>query len=350
MQHAKWMIYGANGYTGRLIAQEAHRRGLTPILAGRNGEAISRLGNRLNLETRVFALDRSDPVAEKLSDVKVVLHCAGPFSATSAPMLEGCKRAGTHYLDITGEIDVFETCHARHVEWVESNITVIPGVGMDVVPTDCLAAMLHRDMNDARRLVLGIMSRSATLSPGTAKTIVEGLPGGCRIRQDGDLVSIPTASKTKSIPFTSKGEPAVIMPWGDVATAYHTTGIPNIEVYFGMPESRIHTMRRIGNVAWLARFAVIRAVLKRVIEKRIFGPDDRERAQGEILIYGEAVDENGETLIRRMRIPEGYTFTMCAALAAVRRILEESIDPGYFTPALAFGPEFVLDIEGVQLL
>ncbi len=343
------MIYGANGYTGRLVAREACARDLKPILAGRDGEAISRMGNRLGCETRVFSLDRAEAVAEHLSGVRAVLHCAGPFSATSAPMLAGCARSGTHYLDITGEIDVFESCHARHDEWLEAGIAVIPGVGMDVVPTDCLAAMLHERMPGATCLTLALKMGKGEMSPGTAKTAAEGLGHGCKIRRDSRIETIPLASKTREISFGQAPGPAVVMPWGDVATAYFTTGIPNIEVYFGMPEARIRVLRRMRHVAWLGRAAWIQSMIKRLIERRVAGPSDEARAREHVLIWAEAIDDAGETITERLRVPEGYTFTVDSSLACVLRVMEADVQPGYATPAQAFGSTFVLDLQGVQL-
>src|ERR1041385_8703814 len=103
-----WMIYGANGYTGELIAREAIRRGLRPIIAGRNRTKIADLGQQTGLETRVFDLGDAPAAVESLNSVTLVLHCAGPFSATSAPMIDACLKSRAHYLDITGEISVFE--------------------------------------------------------------------------------------------------------------------------------------------------------------------------------------------------------------------------------------------------
>ena len=177
----KWMIYGANGYTGRLAAREAKDRALTPILAGRRAEQIQPLARELGFESRLFDLADPAVVARNLEDVAAVLHCAGPFSATSRPMLAGCLRARTHYLDITGEIAVFEDIHARSEEFKNAGIVVIPGVGFDVVPTDCLAAMLKRELPSATHLKLAFKSREGRLSPGTTKTMVEGLPEGRQV-------------------------------------------------------------------------------------------------------------------------------------------------------------------------
>ena len=136
-----WMIYGANGYTGRLAARLAKDRHLGPVLAGRHAEPIKQLAHELGCEARVFDLADAASAATHLAGVRAVLHCAGPFSATSRPMLDACLRAGAHYLDITGEIAVFEAIHSRRQEVSDAGIVAIPGVGFDVVPTDCLAAM-----------------------------------------------------------------------------------------------------------------------------------------------------------------------------------------------------------------
>ncbi|OKN72160.1 hypothetical protein AM443_004902 [Pseudomonas aeruginosa] len=229
-----WMIYGANGYTGRLVAEQAQREGLTPLLGGRNPAALHALGSQLGLECRVFDLGDPQACREALDQVKVVAHCAGPFSATSTPMIAACRAAGTHYVDITGEIAVFEQAHAGDAEAREAGIVVCPGVGFDVIPTDCLAACLKEALPDAQRLALGFDTGSG-LSTGTAKTSVEGLKFGGKIRENGRLRDVPLGYKRRDIDFGRGLRHAVTIPWGDVATAYYSTGIPDIEVYLPAP-------------------------------------------------------------------------------------------------------------------
>ena len=120
-----WMIYGANGYTGRLAARLAKDRNLSPVLAGRHAEQIRPLACELGFESRVFDLTDPAVVATNLEGIAAVLHCAGPFSATSRPMLAGCLRAKTHYLDIAGEIEVFEDIHSRSQEFRSAGIVVV---------------------------------------------------------------------------------------------------------------------------------------------------------------------------------------------------------------------------------
>jgi len=224
----KWMIYGANGYTGELIARDAVRRGLRPVLAGRSRDKVEVLARELGLEARVFGLD--DP-ARLLAQIKghgLILHCAGPFSATAAPMIEACLRAGAHYLDITGEIAVFEHAQSLNERARAAGSVICPGVGFDVVPTDCVAAALKDALPDATHLALGFDSRSS-FSPGTAKTSIEGLAQGGKVRRDGKIVSVPLAYRVRRIDFGAGEKLAMTIPWGDVSTAWHTTGIARFE-------------------------------------------------------------------------------------------------------------------------
>ena len=344
------MIYGANGYTGRLAARVAAHRRLRPILAGRHAGPIRSLADDLGCESRVFDLHDPTVVATNLQGVAAVLHCAGPFSATSRPMLDACLRAGTHYLDITGEIGVFEDIHSRAREIRDAGIIAIPGVGFDVVPTDCLAAMLKRELPSATHLKLAFMARDGKLSPGTAKTMVEGLPEGGRVRENGRVVKVPPAYKVETIPFTEKlSTLAVTIPWGDVATAYYSTGIPNIEVFLGAPEEQIEKMKMPGILRSLLGLAPVQSLVKAVIAKRVKGPGDEQRSRDEMYVYGEARDEAGHRVAMRLRTREGYTLTAESSVTAILKTLEGRLAPGAYTPSMAFGAEYVLELEGTVL-
>jgi short subunit dehydrogenase-like uncharacterized protein len=345
-----WMIYGANGYTGRLAARVAKSLDLNPILAGRNAAQIAPLARELGFASRIFSLADPAVVAKNLDGVAAVLHCAGPFSATSKPMLAGCVRAKTHYLDITGEIAVFEDVHSRSDEFRRAGIVVMPGVGFDVVPSDCLAAMLKRELPLATHLKLAFKSRYGKLSPGTTKTMVEGLPEGGKIRKDGRIVKVPAAWKVETIAFTAEAPAtAVTIPWGDVSTAFYSTGIPNIEVFLGASEAQIKQLKMPGLARWLIGLKPVQAFIKAQIAKRVTGPNDAERARDEMYLYGEASDPAGNKVVLRMRTPEGYSLTAESAVTAILRVLEGRLPAGAYTPSMAFGADFVLGLTGVKL-
>jgi len=346
----KWMIYGANGYTGRLATRFARECKLSPVLAGRHAEPVQALAAEVGCESRVFDLADPGQVAANLEGIAAVLHCAGPFSATSRPMLAGCLRARTHYLDITGEIAVFEDIHSRNREIRDAGIVAVPGVGFDVVPTDCLAAMLKRVLPSATHLKLAFKSRFGKLSPGTAKTMVENLPEGGRIRRNGKIVKVPAAYKVETIAFTEDlSATAVTIPWGDVATAYYSTGIPNIEVFVGVPEKQIRQMKIPGVIRWLLGLAPAQAFIKAQIARRVKGPTDEQRANDEMYIYGEASDDAGHKVAMRLRTREGYTLTAESGVKATGIVMKSRLAPGTYTPSMAFGADYVLDLEGTQI-
>lgn len=335
----QWIIYGANGYSGALIAREAVRRGHRPILAGRNAETIEPLARELGCESRVFDLTNVD-----VGDAKLVLHCAGPFILTSAPMVDACLRAGVHYLDITGEIAVFESIFRRDDEARTRGVTILPGVGFDVVPTDCLAAMLAGRVPGATALTLAFYTKGSALSRGTTRTMIEGIGDGGAIRRDGRIVRVPFAYDVRSIPFSCGERTAMTIPWGDVSTAFRTTGIPNIRVYIAASRKAIARARRLRWLLPLLSPKPVRRLVQKLAAPR-GGPDERMRATGRVYLWGE-VSNGTESRSMTMTTPEGYAFTVCSAVNAVERVLAGA-RPGAFTPATLFGAEFVSTIPGV---
>jgi short subunit dehydrogenase-like uncharacterized protein len=337
-----FLIYGANGYTGELIAREAVRRGQKPVLAGRNAEKLASLAKELGLESRAFPIDNP-----QLDGIEAVLHCAGPFVHTSAPMVRACMNAGAHYLDITGEIPVFESIMARTDDASRAGVTLIPGVGFDVVPTDCLAAMLAARLPGATELELAFYSPGAEISPGTLKTMIESIGDGGAIREDGKIVRVPPAYDAKEIAFSVGPRMAMTIPWGDVATAFHTTGIPNIRVYTAASPKSIARMRRLRPFFPLLAIKPIKRLLQAFANRRT-GPGEERRASGRTYLWGRVSDGKRDVTMT-MTTPEGYAFTVVSALTAVEQLLASPKRHGAFTPAKFFGAEFVTTLPGVQL-
>ncbi|MGE8496134.1 MAG: saccharopine dehydrogenase family protein [Pseudomonas sp.] len=345
MPRHNWMIYGANGYTGRLLAEQARREGLTPILAGRNPAAVQAVGSALGLECRVFDIQHLERASEVLADVAVVAHCAGPFSATSAPMIDACLASASHYVDITGEIGVFEAAHARDTQARERGVVVCPGVGFDVIPTDCLAACLHQALPDAQELALGFDTASG-LSPGTAKTTVEGLSLGGKVRRDGLITDVPLGYKRRVIDFGRGEKSAVTIPWGDVATAYYSTGIANIEVYLPTPPALAVGMRLIDPLRPLFGLPKVQGWLKKQVEARISGPDQSARERLHTWVWGEVRNAAGEVKSARVQTGNGYDVTVHGTLLAVRHLLAYQGAGGCFTPSRLLGARCVEQLPG----
>ncbi len=336
----KWMIYGANGYTGELIAREAARRGLRPVLAGRSPEKIELLARELGFEARSFGLGDATQAGLQIEDQFLVLNCAGPFSATAEPMMEACLRTRTHYLDITGEIAVFEHAQSLDARARAAGVVVCPGVGFDVIPTDCVAAALKSALPDATHLALGFDSRSG-MSPGTAKTSVEGLAQGGKVRRDGKIVSVPLAYKVRRIDFGDGEKDAMTIPWGDVSTAYFSTGIPNIEVFIPGSPSMIANARRANWLRPLLGLSWVQKWMKARIARTVKGPGEEKRAQMPTFVWGEASNARGEKKTARIRTANGYSLTVTGSLAVVEHLMTKELAGGAYTPSRLVGADLV---------
>jgi short subunit dehydrogenase-like uncharacterized protein len=345
---SQWMIYGANGYTGRLAAIEAVRRGHRPVLAGRNRAALESLAAELKLDCRVFDLADGAAVSAGLQGMKLVLHCAGPFSRTSQPMIEACLAGGVHYLDITGEIRVFEHAWKQSERAWHADVVLCPGVGFDVVPTDCLAASLVAALPSATALVLAF-EPGGGMSRGTAKTSAEALGDGGYVRKDGQLMRVPLGWKTRQIPFAHAERHAVTIPWGDVFTAWVSTGVPDIEVYVSVPPSSVRRLRRLRWFRPLLRLGLVQSFIRRSIDRRTPGPDEQRRAATRSEIWGEVTSADGRRVSGTMTTPNGYTLTVTAGLGAVEFLLDADVEGGYYTPSLLLGADYACSLPGVSM-
>lgn len=337
------MIYGANGYSGDLIAKYAQQQSMSPVIAGRNETTIKQLSDKLGLESKVFALSDVDSVASQLKDIDVVVNCAGPFSQTAKVMIEACLQSQTHYLDITGEISTFELAKSYDKQAKDKGIVICPGVGFDVIPTDCLASQLKTLMPDATHLVLGFDSKSG-FSPGTAKTSVEGMAQGGKVRKDKEIIKVPLAYKTRKIDFGNGEKLAMTIPWGDISTAYFTTEIPNIEVYIPASPNLVKKLKRMNYIRSLLGLGFVQNFLKKRIEKSVRGPSDSQRAKLKTYLWGEVKNAKGEIKTLRLETSNGYTLTMTGSVKMVEHTLKTD-KAGYFTPSTLVNDQLLNEIE-----
>jgi short subunit dehydrogenase-like uncharacterized protein len=343
----KFLIYGANGYTGELITRFAVEQGHQPIIAGRNREAIETLAGAHGLEFEVFDLKDTSALEAVLDRVDAVIHCAGPFSLTFKEMADACLRTGTHYLDITGEIEVFEGLAARDAEAISSKIMMMPGVGFDVVPSDCLAAHLKKRLPSADSLQLAFFGLGR-ISHGTQKTMTMNMGTGGKIRRDGVITEVPAGYKERLIDFGDYKKVGVTIPWGDVSTAFHTTGIPNVEVYTALPKSARRMIIFSRYFAWLLRLSPVQKFIQSKIPPG--GASDEERGRGRSYLWGRAEDASGNFVESRLVAVEGYTLTALTALKIVDKVLNDDFKIGFQTPGRAYGPDLILEISGTERL
>ncbi len=343
------IIYGAYGYTGELIAKLAIAKGWKPLLAGRDPHKLQKVAGELGLEYKAFDLHDTTALESCIRGAKIVLHCAGPFVHTYKPMMFACLKEKVHYLDITGEVKVFEAMARKSDEAKAAGIMLMPGCGFDVVPSDCLANMLKDRMPDAQYLELAFATRGKS-SRGTQKTVIEGLHEGSAIRENGYLKPIASGSDIKQINFgDSKGIWAVAIPWGDISTAWFSTKIPNIKVYMALPEKLIKSMRVMGYFSFITKLGFVKSILTSQVNKGPAGPSDAERESGKVNLWGEVRNARGESKQLWLTVPEGYKLTSLTAIAIAEKVLNGEYKPGFQTPASMYGSEFILSFEGTKL-
>jgi short subunit dehydrogenase-like uncharacterized protein len=347
MQENKFLLYGANGYTGKLIASMAHQFELEPVIAGRNEAALSTMAKELSLDYIVVDLNDSDKLVEVLHSFKVVLHAAGPFMHTALKMAKACIKAGVHYLDITGEIGVFELLKKMGNNFEQQDRMVMPGVGFDVVPTDCMAKFLFDQMPNATHLKLAFASVGGKLSHGTATTMAEGMGEGGAVRENGKIIRQPLGHKGMWVNFGSKKLFTMTIPWGDISTAFTTTGIPNIETYTSVSPKTFSMLKWQRFYNWILKLSFVRNYYKKKIKKMPAGPDEATRKKAKSLVWGEVKNADGHTLQANLEGPEGYTLTAISSLIIVQKVLSGNFKPGYQTPAACYGANLVLEIPGV---
>lgn len=347
MQNNRFLLYGANGYTGRLIAKMAAGYGLEPILAGRNEAALQTMAAELGFTYRVVDLSDTESLETVLKEVPVVLHAAGPFNHTSKKMMEACLATQTHYLDITGEVTVFERAKKYDAKAKEAGIMIMPGVGFDVVPTDCTARYLSDQLPNATHLKLAFAMLGGKLSHGTATTMAENLGEGGLVRENSVLQKKPLGHKGFQVDFGIKKIFVMSIPWGDLSTAYTTTGIPNIETYTNVSPKTYALLKWQFLFNWLLRTSFVRNRMLKKIKQKPAGPSDEMRAKATSLVWGEVTNAAGEKKSVRLQCPEGYTLTAISSLLITRKVLDGNYKTGYQTPAGAYGADLIMEIPGV---
>ncbi|MFN7953832.1 MAG: saccharopine dehydrogenase NADP-binding domain-containing protein [bacterium] len=346
MHASTLLVYGATGYTGRLLVEAARASGIEPIVAARDEAALERLASGWRLPARTVRLDEPVALRSALTDVDVVIHAAGPFSHTWSPMVDACLATRTHYLDVTGEMSVIEAIAARDGDARRAGVMLMPAVGFDVVPSDALAAHVARRMPDASHLSIAV-SGLVSASRGSMKTLVEQAGAPACTRRGGRLAASRSGVASRRFDFGDGPRDSVAVSWGDVASAWYTTGIPNIDVCF--EATAIHRAMVLSNrlYGWAFVTPWARAWMQWVSDRLPPGPTAEERECNETTIVAIAENDRGQRAEARLHGPEAYRFTSIAATAIARRVLAGDWARGFHTPGRAYGPDFVLGLPDV---
>jgi len=346
MQNKVVLLYGANGFTGQLIITELLALGINPVLGGRNKAELEILAEKHQLDFRIFSLDTFDKIKAGIENCFLVIHAAGPFKYTAQQMIEACMDQGVHYMDITGEVDVFEFAASQNDIATQKGLCIMPGTGFDVVPTDCAAKFLIEQLPDATHLQLGFTTIGGLISRGTSLTMLESMDQKGMVREEGKLTEKPVGHKTMLIPFKEgKSLFSMTIPWGDISTAYRTTGIPNIETFTAIPPKTYDFLkwRKLFNP--LLKLNFVKSIIRKKILSRPPGPDEQMRNKARSYVWGKVWNKQGDTQTVNLDLPEAYALTAKTTALIAKKMVEGQVFQGYQTPAGAYGADLILEIE-----
>jgi short subunit dehydrogenase-like uncharacterized protein len=320
------LIYGATGYTGKLVAMQARESQLPFEIAGRNAAQVAALADQLGVPFRVFALDDPAAIRASLAGVTVVLNCAGPFASTARPLMEACIACGVHYLDITAEYKVYALAESWSERAAAAGVMLLPGVGWDVVPSDCLAMYVAAKVDRPQRLRIALQVANS-MSRGSATSVGEILGVGLLVRADGAIVANRDAAPAR-FDFGAGAVDSVPLSFGDLVTAWKSTGVPNIAMFVNIKEN----------------------VLPEGVAPMPEGPSLEERVANRASAVAEVTGIDGTVVRARIDTVNGYSYTPLAAVEALRLLVAGQFKPGFQTPATVFGAGFAVSIADTRIV
>ncbi|MBB4346984.1 MULTISPECIES: saccharopine dehydrogenase family protein [Rhizobiaceae] len=322
----KLMIYGATGYTGRMVAEHATRAGTPVVLGGRSKKPLADLAAKLGVEYRVFALDDDALIDRSLTDVAVIVNAAGPFLRTAKPMMEASIRNGVHYIDTAAELDSYRLAEQLGAEAVAAGVTLLPGGGGSVAMLGSLAGHAVARVKNPRSIRIA-MHVAGGMSRGSAITATENISAETLARVDGELVAV--ANSIQKLDFGQGAVDSFQVTLPDLITIWRATGVSNIETFVhvtggGFPQ---------GDLSALPD-----------------GPTEEERRENRYKAVAEVTDADGVVVRSILDTVNGYSFTAIAVAEAGRRVLNGEARPGFQTPAELFGDGFAETIADTTII
>jgi saccharopine dehydrogenase (NAD+, L-lysine-forming) len=341
------LIYGATGYTGRLIADRLRNSRCHSVVAGRTSHRVQALAAEFGVAGRVIAIDEPNALDQALDDIDVLINAASPFSLTAPALIESCLRTRTHYLDITGELPVFQAAFGYDEAARKRGIMIMPGAALGVVASDCLAMHVAALVPNAKYLRIALL-RPNSFSRGTFRSALGIANSRVSIRRNGRLMSVPVGRLQRTFDFGEGEKESVAVSWADVFTAYYSTGIRNIETYFEAGYTARALYQLGAGIADTMQLAPARTLIDAVASVLPEGPHAARRRAEQCVIVSEAEDSWRRRRCVRLTTPDGYSFTSEAATAIAQRILQGDFASGFQTPAKVYGADLVLGFKGTD--
>jgi short subunit dehydrogenase-like uncharacterized protein len=311
------VLFGATGYTGRLVAEAMAERGMKPVLAARSRDKLEALAEELGGGLETAVADVSDPpsVAALVESGDVLVTTVGPFSRWGGPAAAAATTAGAHYLDSTGEPGFIREVFERYGPAAErSGGAMLTAFGYDWVPGNLAGALALRQAgDDAVRIDVGYFIRGrGKPSGGTQASMAASMSAPGFAFRDGRVRTERAAKKVRSFQVGSKGREGI-----SVGSSEHFTlprvapQLREVNVYLGWfgPFSRPMQLFSLG-AGLPGASRLVQMAGERFVKGSTGGPDAEARAQVGSHIVAIAYDGAGRELAEvHVTGVDGYTFT-----------------------------------------
>ena len=347
------VLYGATGYTGRLVTQELVDAGAEFVLGGRNAEKLASLSRDLGqgAPTRAASVDDPESLRALLDGVDVLINCAGPFTLAGEPVVRAAVDAGVHYVDSTGEQPFIRMVFDRYGPAAErKGIVLVPACGFDYVPGDCIARLAARGHEPLDELLLAYWVKDFGMTRGTMRSAIEMLKPGQGVEyRDGDWQTASTNVFRASFEFPPPigREPVGFYPAGEPITVPRHTDVRNVRAVLStraaFPDPLLPLAPYLVPLTAHAFRGPLPALLGRAIDKLPEGPPEDERRAVEWAVVAQGHDSNGVGVRAAVRGRDVYGLTARALVWAARQIeAGDHHGEGALGPAAAFDPEEML--------
>jgi short subunit dehydrogenase-like uncharacterized protein len=341
-------VYGATGYTGRLVAGELRRRGLDFVLCGRDAGKLRALADSLgDPDVRAAGVGDRDALRHAFGDCAAVINCAGPFTLHGEPVVRAAVETGTHYVDTTGEQPFMKLVADRYDEPAQAaEVAVVPAMGFDYVPGDLVCRVVARDHEPVGELRLAYAVTGFGASRGTLKSTFELMKGGDVVWEDGSWKPADAGPMRSSVVFPEPfgRQVAAKYPCGEIVTVPRHTRVRTI-----VARLAVSTMAPVGPFApllpalmagsGLAMRTPLRGALQAAVGALPEGPGEEARRAARFVIVVEAVGEDGSSGRGTVFGSDVYGLTAVTSVHGASLLADSSYDrSGVLSPASAFDP------------
>jgi short subunit dehydrogenase-like uncharacterized protein len=344
------VVYGASGYTGRLVAEELRRRGADFRIAGRSASKLEQLSARLGgVDFTAASLDQPAALRALLEPCAAVIACAGPFTVHGEPLLAAAAETGTHYLDTTGEQPFIKLVFDRYGAMAAANgAALVSGMGFDYVPGDLIASLTAADMGPLDEIVIAYAVRGFAPTRGTSSSALEMMRGGDLEWRQGRWQPAPRSPDGGSWRFPAPiGERRMLRyPAGEQVTVpqhVETARVRTLLSGMMLPPRLMPLLPLTMPAVGLAMRSPLRRLASAVISRMPEGPSEDDRRKSRFTIVCEA---SAGSRKRRGSVsgPDLYGLTARTIVEGALQAADPSFErSGALAPAQAFEPAAFLD-------